>query len=532
MPSDATTVKPVCLGMAVLVPVLETRSTTLQAVTGWYHVMLADKNNDNAVNLWHYSPQQAHLASPALIDYSAIDNFLLPSEILLTKLQFDTIESDFPSSSPIYLPKPVRLSTVADFPASVSSSQFDSIDGHPERIVCTAADSVLEDCWSISEAHSSPSSKMTASLNRPRRLPVSASQAPAPPTQRQFAVRRLADPISSLSVFGANHSASDISFDETEDTTSAAPVLPSPSQPTNSTSDQADARPADPSTQETVFSDLPAYSAFLDPAISPEEMLALSAYLTQHPSWLGFQASVLFLRLLLLVVLMFILSLILIFILLLFRFSLSSSLLIFLMPTLVQLQLITSERGYLSLLLLMRDVYMRPFPLNAEVTVSASTDSIPVGSDGHHPFACPGETDSEPELRRELFPFLEELVHLHAQILAPLLAAHSCREDHFVRFSHELSTLAHFLRLTPDRCDSRDWRFHLVKPTVAFCAGPDGARSEFDLASCLCDTHRQDPTEPWLDYRSGLRPVFSALSLVNFAASAGLKDTWTTGRLV
>ncbi|CAL8075137.1 unnamed protein product [Calicophoron daubneyi] len=129
------------------------------------------------------------------------------------------------------------------------------------------------------------------------------------------------------------------------------------------------------------------YNVFMDPNIPLQELINKSDYLQKYPSWLGYCGTENKRK-----------------------FA----------PTFIARndtiwELIFSERGFVDMLLMVRDVYMAPFPEFEPNTVEG----------------CPADMSSA-SLRAALFPGLEELISAHERILRPLLALHDQAEDRVV----------------------------------------------------------------------------------------------------
>lgn len=128
---------------------------------------------------------------------------------------------------------------------------------------------------------------------------------------------------------------------------------------------------------------------FMNPAIPLKELICESTYLEQYPSWLGFCGTE-------------------------NKKKFSPT---YIARNDVIWELIFTERGYVDLLITIRDVYMIPFPtVNLSQFHNLETQDL-FGSD----------------IRTALFPSLEELISAHERILRPLLALHSEQKDRVIK---------------------------------------------------------------------------------------------------
>ncbi|CAH8565266.1 unnamed protein product [Schistosoma curassoni] len=128
---------------------------------------------------------------------------------------------------------------------------------------------------------------------------------------------------------------------------------------------------------------------FLDSTVSVFELIDQTSYLQQYPSWLGYCGP---------------------------ENKKKYT------PTYINRndniwELVFSERGYVDMLLIVRDLYMKPFPkVDVNSVIGLSTDHLL------------GDTD----LCTALFPCINELVTSHEKIFRVLAGLHLEREDHII----------------------------------------------------------------------------------------------------
>ncbi|KAF6775337.1 hypothetical protein AHF37_04405 [Paragonimus kellicotti] len=125
---------------------------------------------------------------------------------------------------------------------------------------------------------------------------------------------------------------------------------------------------------------------FMNPETSLHDLIRHSEYLQKYPSWLGFYGTE----------------------------NKKKYAPTFIARNDTIWELIFSERGYMDMLLMVRDVYMVPFP-------DFDPSQFDTGPDG-------GITNAQ--LREALFPGLDQLIRAHERLLRPLLALHDKAEDH------------------------------------------------------------------------------------------------------
>ncbi|TGZ59876.1 hypothetical protein CRM22_008855 [Opisthorchis felineus] len=127
---------------------------------------------------------------------------------------------------------------------------------------------------------------------------------------------------------------------------------------------------------------------FLDPKNELPHLLKKSEYLQQYPSWLGFVGTE----------------------------NKKQFAPTFLARNDTIWELIFSERGYMDMLLMVRDVYMLPFPEFEPSQYDAASEGM-----------------TSAKLREALFPGLDQLIRAHERILRPLLALHDQAEDKVIK---------------------------------------------------------------------------------------------------
>ncbi|KAF8561002.1 hypothetical protein P879_06347 [Paragonimus westermani] len=128
---------------------------------------------------------------------------------------------------------------------------------------------------------------------------------------------------------------------------------------------------------------------FMNPETSLHDLIRNSEYLQKYPSWLGFCGTE----------------------------NKKKYAPTFIARNDTIWELIFSERGYMDMLLMVRDVYMIPFP-------DFDPSQFDTGPDG-------GMTNAQ--LREALFPGLDQLIRAHERLLRPLLALHDKADDHVVK---------------------------------------------------------------------------------------------------
>ncbi|GAA52616.1 Rho guanine nucleotide exchange factor 1 [Clonorchis sinensis] len=127
---------------------------------------------------------------------------------------------------------------------------------------------------------------------------------------------------------------------------------------------------------------------FMNPKNDLPHLLKKSEYLQQYPSWLGFVGTE----------------------------NKKQFAPTFLARNDTIWELIFSERGYMDMLLMVRDVYMLPFPEFEPIQYDAASEGM-----------------TSAKLREALFPGLNKLIKAHERILRPLLALHDQAEDKVIK---------------------------------------------------------------------------------------------------